>query len=152
MNAQFEFLIQVRDKLSETHDAINTIRNLKQQIEEWQRRAAAQKDSQSGAGEFGPAATRLLGSLTAIEEELIQPRAQVGSDTRNFPAKLNAKLASLTAVIASADWIPTRGSYQVFEKLASEIDAQLRQLQQVVDSDSLLQSYEMLLNGPKKIS
>ena len=42
LEAQFALLVQIRDKLSETHDAINQMHNIRQQVEEWVQRTAAQ--------------------------------------------------------------------------------------------------------------
>ena len=33
LDAQFQFLIQIRDKVSETHDGINQLRRVRQQVE-----------------------------------------------------------------------------------------------------------------------
>ena len=38
---QFAFLLQIRDKLSETNDAINQIRTLRAEIDGWEKNAAA---------------------------------------------------------------------------------------------------------------
>ena len=60
------------------------------------------------------------------------------------PNRLNAKLASLTHVIASADWVPTHQTYQVFDQLSAQADELLRQLQQVIDED--IASLDHLIN------
>ncbi len=39
LDAQFQFLIQIRDKVSETHDGINQLRRVRQQVEQWVSRA-----------------------------------------------------------------------------------------------------------------
>jgi hypothetical protein len=43
----------------------------------------------------------------------------------HFPTRLNAKLAALPSVIASADAAPTRQSYDVFADLSARIDQQI---------------------------
>jgi hypothetical protein len=48
---------------------------------------------------------------------------------------LNAKLAELTSVVASADAAPTKQSYYVFDDLSARVDVQLAALQEVVDTD-----------------
>ena len=40
--AQFALLLHIRDKLSVTHDAINQMRSVRQQVEEWLRRTEKQ--------------------------------------------------------------------------------------------------------------
>jgi hypothetical protein len=132
--AQFDLLLRIRDKLSETHDAINQLRSIRQQVEDWVRRAEKVPNGQATEA-VGGAATGIKEKLTAIEEELIQSRAHVQQDQLNFPSRLNAKLSALTSVVASADGAPTQQSYDVFRDLSARIDQQLMQLQQVIDAD-----------------
>jgi hypothetical protein len=133
--AQFSLLLRIRDKLSETHDAINRLRNIRQQVEEWVRRVQGGSDGQTGAEAIDVAATRIQEKLTAIEAELIQSRARVQQDQLNFPTRLNAKLSGLTSVVASADGAPTQQAYEVFRDLSTRIDQQLIQLQELIDGD-----------------
>lgn len=133
--AQFDLLVRIRDKLSETHDGINRLRSVRRQVEEWVQRAEALSDGGSAAETLRNAAKGLLEKLDAIEEELIQRRARVQQDQLNFPTRLNAKLAGLTSVVASADGAPTRQAYDVFYDLSTRIDQQLIQLQEVLEKD-----------------
>ena len=135
--AQFALLLQIRDKLSETHDAIVQLRNVRQQVEEWTRRAASQSDGRPMAGKVAEAAQGLQGKLSAIEEELIQGQARVQQDQLNLPTRLNAKLAALTSVVASADGVPTQQAYAVFRDLSERIDQQLTRVREVVETDVL---------------
>jgi len=129
LDAQFELLLQIRDKLSETHDAVNTIRGIKEQVDAWLQRSGAKQ------GAAAAAARGLLQKLQPIEDELIGKTAPGALDRLHFPVKLNGKLAALTSVVASADAIPTQQSYAVFAKLAAEIDTQRAQLNEVVNTD-----------------
>ena len=81
------------------------------------------------------AAASLGEKLSGIEEELVQPRSSAPLDRVNFPTRLNLKIASLTSVVASADAVPTRQSYQVFQDLSARIDLQLDRLNQVTSTD-----------------
>ena len=128
LQAQFDLLLKIRDKLSETQEAINTIRTLKGQLTGWKDRPGAPASIVSAAGE-------LEEKLTTIEEELIQPRGSAPLDRVNFPTRLNVKIASLTAVVGSADWVPTRQSRDVYGDLSGRIGVQLGRLQQVMDED-----------------
>jgi photosystem II stability/assembly factor-like uncharacterized protein len=129
-DAQFELLLQIRDKLSETHTTINQIRALRDQVEGWVKRLNGAE--RRAVREQGRALVR---QLTAIEEELIQPRAKGQLDTLHFPVKLNAKLAALTSVVASADGAPTRQSYEVFRDLCARIDAQIERYRKLLETD-----------------
>ena len=131
LDAQFALLLKLRDKLSETHDAINTLRNVRQQIDDWLKRTREQSIHEA-LTRVGKSAKE---KLQAIEDELIQSKAKTRQDTLNHPAKLNGKLAGLSGVVASAQAAPTKQSYAVFDDLCQRIDAQLKQLQAVLDTD-----------------
>jgi phage-related tail protein len=135
LDAQFELLTRIRDKLSETHDAINQIRYIRQQVGEWVRRAKVQSDNPSAKETLTEAANALKEKLTAIEEELIQTRTRGTLDALNYPSRLNAKLAALTSVVVSADAAPTQQSYDVFHDLSARIDRQIERLQEVIETD-----------------
>jgi hypothetical protein len=55
----------------------------------------------------------------------VQVKAKSRQDTLNFPAKLNAKLASLGGYIGGADFAPTKGMRDVFDDVSKRVDAQL---------------------------
>ncbi len=131
LEAQLALHLKIRDKLSETHDAINTLRNVRQQIDDWLKRTADQPVNEA-LRRTGKAAKE---QLKSIEDELIQSKAKTRQDTLNHPAKLNGKLAYVAAIISSAPAAPTQQSYAVFDDISTRIDAQLRRLQEVLDSD-----------------
>ena len=128
LDAQFALLIKIRDKLSQTQDAINSIRNVKGQLEGWKQRPGTSETVLD-------AAASLEGKLGGIEEELIQPRSSAPLDRVNYPTRLNLKIASLTSVVASADAVPTQQSYQVFQDISARIDSQLERLNEVNSTD-----------------
>jgi photosystem II stability/assembly factor-like uncharacterized protein len=131
LDAQFALRKKITDKLSETHDAINKLRNIRQQIDNW----IANTKGQQNAEAIEKAGKALKEKLTPIEEELIQVKAKNRQDTLNFPAKLNAKLAALAGTVASADAGPTQSQYQLFDDLVARVDVQLAHLQELIDSD-----------------
>ncbi len=131
LEAQFELHLRIRDKLSETHDAINTLRNIRQQVEDWERRTREREDREA----VSKAARSLKEKLTSIEDELIQSRAKTRQDTMNHPVKLNGKLAWLAGVVANSLDAPTRQDYELFEDLSKRINVQLQGLQEIIDTD-----------------
>ena len=129
LEAQLALHIQVRDKLSETSDAINRLRSTRQQVEEWESKAAGSSEADA----ITRVASGLKEKLAAIERELI---LVPGSNPLNLPDKgLNAKLAALTSVVDSADSAPTRQSYDVFNVLSKRVDTEIQRLQEVVDTE-----------------
>lgn len=126
---QFEFLSNTRSKLSQTHDAILEIRDLRKQLEDLSGRLGAdQKDVKDRAA-------AIVKSLTAVEEELVQTKIRSSQDALNYPIKLNNKLAALSSAVDSSDDPPTRQSYDVYKDLSTKIDAQLAILARIKIDD-----------------
>src|SRR5437016_4818291 len=90
LEAQFTLLIQIRDQLSETHNAINQVHNVRQQVEEWVQRTAAQPT----AAAVAEAAQGVTDKLTAIEQELIERRIQAPLDRTHYHTAPKAKLTA----------------------------------------------------------
>ncbi len=130
-DGQFELLLKIRDKLSETHDSVNKLRSVRQQVEEWAKRAAGHPSEQA----ISDGATALKDKLTAIEEELIQTNYKGARDRLNQPVKLNSKLSALTDVVSSADFAPTQQAQEVYVDFSSKIDPHLMRLEEVIDKD-----------------
>ena len=130
-DAQFQLLIKIRDKLSETHDAVNRLRGISQQVNEWTRRAQAYSSDETVSN----AADTLKEKLSAIESELIQVDYKGARDRLDLPVKLNRKLAELSSVVASADFPPPQQAYEVFDYLAGVINHQFKNLDKIVDQD-----------------
>ena len=128
---QFDFLIKIRDRLSEVVAAVNQIRDLKKQVAGWQKRLT---DHARGA-DVTAAAKALEKKLVAIENELVQSEFTSMGDALNYREMLFEKLSSLPAVVSSADKPPTRQSYEVYDKLSGQIGTQLDALTSVVNRD-----------------
>ena len=115
---QFDFLMKANRKLSETHEAILEIRDLRKQLEDLSARLKPeQKDLKDKAAE-------IVKKLTAVEEELMQTKIKSSQDALNYPIKLNNKLAALASTVDGADYAPTNQSYVVYDNHAAGIDAQ----------------------------
>jgi photosystem II stability/assembly factor-like uncharacterized protein len=129
--AQFDLLMQVRDKLSETHAAINQIRALRKRSEDWASRA---KDK-SELDKVTSASKAVVERLKPIEAELVQVNSISRGDTLNFPVRLNGKLAYLVASVSSGDGAPSQAARAVFADLSRRVDDQLAQLKQAVATE-----------------
>ncbi|MGH2478178.1 MAG: glycosyl hydrolase, partial [Ktedonobacteraceae bacterium] len=128
---QCTLLLRVRDRLSETHEAITLIRDTRQQVEQWEQRT--QKHEQHEA--IAESAKGVKEQLAAIEEELIQVKARTRQDTLNHPAKLNAKITALTGVVASADAAPTEQAYALYDYLVAQLQQQQQRLQTCLETE-----------------
>jgi photosystem II stability/assembly factor-like uncharacterized protein len=127
----FRFTIQVRDKLTETHDAIRTIRSVRDQLKDVVTRARAAGIE----GELAEVSEEITSQLTEIEEELIQVKNEVGSDPINFPPKLDNQLAYLYGHVNNSYGRPTEGSYRRFQDLEAELAPHFERLQSVLNED-----------------
>ncbi len=130
--AQFDLLIEIRDRLSEVHDSINTIRGLKRQADEWARRTR----DHSAADTVASAASSLKDKLSAIEAELIQTEYRGARDRLNLPTRLNVKLAEITNVVAAADFAPPQQAHDVLVDVGSRIRPHIERLKEVVNTDA----------------
>jgi hypothetical protein len=128
---QFDLLIKIRDKLTETHNAITQIREVRKQVDELVKRIKDQPNSKL----ITDAAKTLNAKMSAIEEELYQTKNQSSQDPLNYPIRLNNKLAAVAGVVASADTAPTDQSYIVYEEQVGKINVQLQRLEQVMSKD-----------------
>lgn len=128
---QFDLLTKIRDKFSETSEAIISIRDVRKQANDY---AARVKDQPSGKA-IVDAAKDLSAKLTAIEEELYQTKNQSSQDPLNYPIRLNNKLAALGGSVAGADAAPTDQQYGVYDDLVGRINVQLDKLKQVMATD-----------------
>jgi hypothetical protein len=128
---QLEFGLRIRDKVTETHNAIIQIRDVRKQVDDLLKRVAGQP----GFKTINDSASVLKKKLAAVEESLYQTKNQSSQDPLNFPIRLNDKLASLTGVLSSADTAPTEQTYAVYDELVVQVDAQLAQLAQIMKID-----------------
>jgi len=125
---QLELGLKIRDKLTETHNAIVQIRDVRKQVEDLLKRVTNVKVVYD-------AGTALNKNLTTIEEALYQTKNQSSQDPLNYPIRLNNKLAALGGVVGSADAAPTAQSYAVYDELVTQIDAELQKLAQIMRTD-----------------
>ena len=131
--AQFKLWCDIRDKISETHEGVNLLRGIKQQVEGWKRRAK-EVDNDS-CKEISEMADALLEKLKAIEIELIQTEPEAETGRLRMRVRLNAKLQDLTNVVSCVDAAPPKQAYDVFEHLSGMADEQLSKLQSLIEAD-----------------
>ncbi|HEX5501809.1 MAG TPA: glycosyl hydrolase [Thermomicrobiales bacterium] len=132
LRAQFALLLRIRDKLSETNDAIGHIRALRGQIEGWEERSRGR----AGGEAIAAAGQALKDGLATIEEELVQTRWKSSRDALTAPSKLNVKLATLLGVVGGADAAPTEQAAAVFASVAERVDAQLARLAELIEREA----------------
>ena len=130
LQKQFQLAQKITVKLSQTDEAINSIRSITKKITD---AGSLINDSTLGK-KFKAAGKPLLDSLSKAEAELTQPKAVTDYDLFNFPAKLNDKLAGLKDVVLMSDAEPTAQMYQVYDDLAKRVDLQLEKIKSATAS------------------
>lgn len=129
--AQFAFLLSVRDKLTATHSGIKQLRDVREQIVGVGKRIKDLPDT-SDVAELGKVIEK---KLTSIEEALYQTKVKSSQDVLNFPIRLNNKLAGLSGNVGMGDNRPPDSAIQMKEELVKQIDAELAALKQVINDD-----------------
>ena len=124
LEAQIALLLQVRDKISDAHRAVNRLRDVREQVEGWRKRMADKEALIAAADE-------LLKKLAAVEDALIVPGDQKNTYSLVTRPRLNAALASVISVIASADAKPTQGSAELAAEYMGKIDEQIATLDKI---------------------
>lgn len=115
LRAQFELHRQINTELTEVHQTVLAIRAARAKLEA---RKAARPT-------LAPRIEALNKSMTAIEEELIQPRAHASEDPLNYPVKLNNMIAALGSLVDEGADAPTTQEEQEFIQLKGEADRQI---------------------------
>jgi hypothetical protein len=130
LQKQFDLMMKINAKLTETHDAILEIRDVRKQFDDLSSRL---KDPSQKP--LVDQAKAINAKLTTVEEALIQTKIRSGQDALNFPIKLNNKLAALSSSVDSADFAPTAQAYEVYNDLVSQTNAQLATLAKIKSDD-----------------
>ncbi len=121
LQAKFEFLLEIRNKLDETHDCIRNMRTIRGQISTMNNKLG----EESQYTEVVQKGKDIDSVMTGIENELYQTKLKSNQDMLNFPIKLNNKLAHLASLASMGNTRPTDQMYAVKEELIILIDAQL---------------------------
>jgi hypothetical protein len=127
--AQFAFLTQVRDRLSQSNDAVKTIRYVRAQLADREKQLTGAALAQLTAL-AGPLAIE----LASVEDSIYQTKNRSGQDPLNYPIRLNNKIAALAGVAGSAEAKPTEQTTTVFRSLAGQLDVQVGRMKRALDS------------------
>lgn len=131
LEKQFDLLLKIRDRVTQTHETVNQIRDIRAQITALNKRLENQPQGKAVA----EAGKQLDKKMTEVEEVLIQTKAKSGQDVLNYPIRLNNYLVALGGVVDSADSTPTQASYEVFDMLSKQLDEQLAKWKQLLATD-----------------
>jgi len=127
LQAQFAFMVQIRDRLSEVTDAVNLLRDVRQQVDERLRAAGGDQ----AVAQAAAAAKEKLDGIEAALVRVVDPE----HPHRVPPKGPEFRLAALTGVVGRTDAKPTQQMQLVFENLSKLAAVQLEQLQQVIEKE-----------------
>ncbi len=128
---QFALARRIWEALTESHHALERVRDARQQVEDLARRL-----TEAGHGEgIAQAAERVTAPLTALEQRIHQTQSTAGQDILNFPPQLDNQLLALQSTVESADARPTDGSHERFAELRAELDELLGELRRIRESE-----------------
>ena len=125
--AQYEFGMEIRDKVHEANSAVIAIRSVKAQLDE--RLEASDDERLAEAGE------RLEASASAVEADIYQVRNQSNQDPLNFPIRVNNRLANLLSMSEQGDGRPGSGMSAVFGIMVERLEGYVTRLQAVWDEE-----------------
>ncbi len=120
LRAQFVFLSEVRDKLSETNETIKDIRSARKQIN-----AAVKGIKGEEYKELIALKDDILKTMKSVEEALYQTQNRSGQDPLNFPVRLNNKLGHLNSLESIGAFKPTDQAIAFKNEVTAVIDAEL---------------------------
>ncbi|HEY0604275.1 MAG TPA: hypothetical protein VGD58_15250 [Herpetosiphonaceae bacterium] len=132
LQAQYDLLVQIHERINQTAIAINRMRDLRQQLDGWAKRV----EGRDGTTEIAEAATTLKEQVLEIEKTLLIPDMRSGwGDKLNAGARLLEQITALPSVVALGNYRPTDQAYEAFEHLSGKIQTQLDRLDQLIESE-----------------
>ncbi len=128
---QFDLLMKINNKMSETHKSINQLRQIRNQISSYMKEV---KDTATIA-RFKKVTQPIMNKLDKLESTMMQPKSKAGQDALAYPIRLNDKMSGVSSVVSSADTKPTKSSYVVFEALEKQVNTAIGELKEVINRD-----------------
>ena len=143
LQAQFDLLLRIRDKVSSTHKLVNQMRDARAQLKGWRERLAG-LDSAAGIIE---AAKSLEEQILEVEKELMIPETRAGwPDAMNHGDRLATQLSNLSFNVNLGDYKPTDYEGEAFAEIAADIDGVADKFSDIVDGN-LAEFNTMLSNA-----
>ena len=129
--AQFNFILEIQEKLTEIHKTLKKITKVKKQVKQL-KLAITDKEKNK---EIIDLADKIVKELTEYENVLYQTKSKSNQDPLNFPIKLNNKLAHLNSLSSIGDFKPTNQSVAFKNEIVKLIDAELSKIYSIFDND-----------------
>ena len=131
LQKQFALSQQVTERISQLHQGINEIREVKSQIKNLHQRFHNDPRLKPAL----TAADDLEKKMSEVEQKLIQVSTKSSEGTLAFPSMLNEQFDSFSHVIEGGDLEPTKSQLDVFQMLSTRLDEQLKKWAQIKTDD-----------------
>ncbi|NOS91163.1 MAG: glycosyl hydrolase [Cyclobacteriaceae bacterium] len=130
--AQFDFLVKVRDKVSEANQGVIDIRKIKEDLGSLKNKMG----NEAQYKELLEMVKKFETELTQHENNLHQTKNKSVQDPLNYGIKINNRLAHLLSEQAAGDFPPTQQGEEVRQQLSKIIDEELTKLQQTIQQNT----------------
>ena len=131
LQKQFALSAQVNDRISQLHQAVNEIRELKTQIQSLHKRYGDDQRLKAAL----TAADDLEHKMSEVEQQLMQVNMKGSEGNLAFPSMLNERFDSFSHAIDGSDTEPTKPQMDVFQTLNGQLDEQLKKWAQLKSDD-----------------
>jgi photosystem II stability/assembly factor-like uncharacterized protein len=129
--AQFDFLMKVRNKVTEANEGIISLRKIKDDLTYLKNKMGSDEKNK----DINDAIRTFEEELKTIENDIHQTQNRSVQDPLNYGIKLNNRLAHLMSEQAQGDFRPTQQGEEVRSKLTQEVDAQLGKLKTTIETN-----------------
>ena len=131
LQKQFTLSTQVNDRISQLHQAVNEIREVKSQIKNLHSRFGDDQRLKPALA----AADDLDKKMSDVERQLVQVDMKGSEGNLAFPNMLNERFDSFSHFIDGGDTEPTKPQLEVFQMLSGQLDEQLKKWTQIKSDD-----------------
>ena len=129
LEAQFDFLIKVRDKLSEANQAVIDIRKMYDDFDYLE----AKLEGNAEAAPILEAIASMREEASVIENNLHETRSEAYQDPLNFGIKLNNRLSYLATHESAGDFRPTEQGESYRQEVSAQIDQEIEALNELME-------------------
>ena len=129
--AQFDFLMKVRNKVTEVNEGIINIRKIKEDLTYLKNKMGDNPKNK----DINEAIKKFESELKTIENDIHETKNNSVQDPLNYGIKLNNRLAHLMIEQAQGDFRPTKQGEEVREKLTQEVDKEISKLRNCIDNN-----------------
>src|SRR5438045_2246927 len=131
LQKQFTSARQVNDRISQLHQAVNEIRDLRSQIQTLHKRFGDDQRVKPALA----TADDLDHKMSEVEQKLIQVNMKGSEANLAFPNMLNERFDTFSHAIEAGDAEPTKPQLDVFQLLSNQLEEQLKKWAQLKNDD-----------------